>query len=291
MTKREPDPIRIQLTLGILGFLGVLLTVLATIFGPIIQENIRQRNLPSQTPIVIVATATQAPVIPTDTVPAGDPTSTPAPATNTPEPTFTFTAIPPVDLGQDWSAGCISSSWKPYPASIPVSEKDGCLQEPVQAFSADGGSLSFLYSRNGTGGEEVYGLFAPLPESGSVTVFIRLKDLTNVDLWTGVFAEADINSQGILMTIPAGNVNNRLIVQKEVPSYDNMQKTQMINQGDGFIMTFEFNPVSVRALVNRNLFVTNPEPISSAKKWLFIGYKGLAGTYRIEGNFFNFELK
>lgn len=291
MTKREPDPIRIQLTLGVLGFLGVLLTVLATIFGPIIQENIRQRNLPSQTPIVIVATATQAPVIPTDTVPAGDPTSTPAPVTDTPAPTLTITAIPPVAIGQDWGQGCISSSWKPYPASIPVFEKDGCLQEPVQAFSADGGSLSFLYSRSGTGGEEVYGLFAPLPESGSVTVFIRLKDLTNVDLWTGVFAEADINSKGILMTIPAGNVNNRLIVQKEVPSYDNMQKTQMINQGDGFIMTFEFTPGAVRALVNRNLFVTNPEAIASAQKWLFVGFKGLAGTYRIEGNFFNFELK
>ena len=289
MTKKEIDPsARIQLIVGVLGLVGVLLTV----FVPIIRDNIKQSNQPTQTPIIIVATPTQAQVIPTDTVPAGDPTSTPAPATDTPvSPTLTFTAVPPVAIGQDWGQGCISSSWKPYPASIPVFEKDGCLQEPVQAFSADGGSLSFLYSRSGTGGEEVYGLFAPLPESGSVTVFIRLKDLTNVDLWTGVFAEADINSKGILMTIPAGNVNNRLIVQKEVPSYDNMQKTQMINQGDGFIMTFEFTPGAVRALVNRNLFVTNPEAIASAQKWLFVGFKGLAGTYRIEGNFFNFELK
>ena len=41
MTDNKNDPVRIQLTLGILGFVGVLLGVLATIFGPIIQDNLR----------------------------------------------------------------------------------------------------------------------------------------------------------------------------------------------------------------------------------------------------------
>ena len=108
MEKKEIDPsARIQLIVGVLGLVGVLLTV----FVPIIRDNIKQSNQPTQTPIIIVATPTQAQVIPTDTVPAGDPTSTPAPATNTPEPTFT--AVSPVEIGKDWAAGCISSLWKP----------------------------------------------------------------------------------------------------------------------------------------------------------------------------------
>lgn len=279
---RKVDPSIIAALIGVIG------TVVVTLIS--INAN-KQPAVPTQTPIIIVASPTQAPVIPTDTVPAGDPTSTPAPVTDTPEPTFTVTVVPPVAIGQDWGAGCISSLWKPYPISIATFERDGCLLEPVHIFSADNGRLSFLGGRDGNGGEEVYGLFAPLPESGSVTVYIRLKDLSNVDLWTGIFAEPDITSRGLLMTIPAGNVKNRLVVQKEVPSYETMQTTQMVSQGDGFIMTFEFSPLSARALVNRNLFVTNPESIPSSQKWLFIGYKGLAGVYRIEGDFFNFELK
>ena len=110
MANKEHDPVRIQLILGVLGFVGVLLGVVATIFAPIIQDNLRQRNQPSQTPIVIVATPTlQDTPIPTDTVPPGEPTSTPAPATPTLEPTFTLT---PFDAGMDWLNNCISVLWK-----------------------------------------------------------------------------------------------------------------------------------------------------------------------------------
>ena len=158
MTK-ESDSTRIQLVLGILGFVGVLLGIMATIFAPIIQERLKQNGLPTQTPISIVASPTQAPVIPTDTVPAGDPTSTPAPATHTPEPTFT--AVPPVALGEDWVKGCISTLWKPYPANTQLTEKgDGCWQEPVIVFSAENGDLDFLAERNGSGTTDIHGLFA-----------------------------------------------------------------------------------------------------------------------------------
>jgi len=282
---RKIDPSIVAALIGVIGTIAVTLITL--------NANKQSAPTPSPTPMVASTNTTVPSPAPTDTVPPGESTSTPAPATDTPEPTFTFTATPaPVALGQDWGVGCISSLWKPFPASIPVVEKDGCLLEPVHVFSASNGSLSFLGSRAGSGGEEVYGLFAPLlPESGSVTIFIRLKDLSNVDLWAGVFAGQDIASQGMLMIIPAGNVKNRLVVQKEISSYDNIQSTQMISQGDGFIIAFEFNPNSARALVNRNLLVTNPVSIPSAQKWLFLGYKGLSGNYRIEGEFFNFEVK
>ena len=230
--------------------------------------------------------------VPTDTVPAGEPTSTPAPVTDTPEPTLTFTLVPPVPIGQDWVDGCVSSLWVPYPSDIlAVDGGNGCLLEPVHVFSADGGSLDFLYERAGNGATEIHGLFAPLPESGSVTVKVHLRELSNVDLWMGVFPEQNIDSKGLLLTIPSGNPNRRVIVQKEVPSYDTLQTTQNLNQGTGFSFTFTFNALSARGELNPSVFVTNPVSIPSATKWLFLGYKGLTGSYRIEGEFFEFEIE
>jgi hypothetical protein len=242
---------------------------------------------PVPTPLVITATP-QPTVVPTDTVPAGEPTSTPAP-TDTPAPTPT--EIPPVAIGEDWGQGCISTLWQPYPTTVPaVAKGNGCWQEPVFVFSANNGSLSFLYERNGNGPVETYGLFAPLPESGSVSFKIRLTDLDNVDVWMGIFSEPDIESNGLLMTIPAGNPKNRVIVQKDASNYATLQTTQNLVQGDGFSLTFTFNALSARGAVNPNVFVTNPVSIPSSSKWFFIGFRGLAGSYRVEGETVNFEI-
>ncbi len=227
--------------------------------------------------------------VPTDTVLTGKPNSTTVLATDTSVPTST--PIPPVAIGQDWIAGCISSLWKTYPSNFPTVERgDGCWQEPIYAFSAENGDLDFL-SERGSGTTEIYGLFAPLPESGTVTFTVRLRDLNNADLWMGVFAEPDVTSQGLLMTILNGDVNRRAIVQKNSLTYETMQGTVALEQENGFSISFTFTPLSARSRVNPNVFVGNPVSIQSAQKWLFLGYKGLSGPYRIEGTFLNFELK
>lgn len=291
MTKRESDPIRIQLTLGILGFLGVLLTVLATIFGPIIQENIRQRNLPTQTPIVIVASPTQAAVIPTDTVPAGDPTSTPAPATDTPVPTFTI--APPVAIGQDWGAGCISSLWKPYPADVPTVDKgNGCWQEPVYKFTADGGSLFMVNQRNERGLVEVYGLFAPLPENGKVSFTIRLKKLDDVDFVMGIFSQPDVYGAGLLMSVPYGkNMKNLKILELDDITDQNGQGTVDLAQGSGFPISFTFSESSVKGTVEPFVYLTDPFPLPSAQKWLFLGYRSREGAYDVDVEILDLKLE
>ena len=292
MTKREPDPIRIQLTLGVLGFVGVLLTVLATIFGPIIQENLRQKNLPTQTPIVIVASPTQAAVIPTDTVPVGDSTPTPAPAINTPEPTVT--AVSPVDIGKDWTAGCISSLWKPYPADVPTVDKgNGCWQEPVYKFTADGGSLFLVSQRDARGPVEIYGLFAPLSESGKATFTVRLKKLDDVDFVMGIFAQPDVSQDGLLMAIPYGNNMKKLsILQKDnITAYNTEQGTATLDQGNGFSITFTFSEATVTGTVNPFVFVTNPFPLPSAQKWLFLGYRTREGAYGVDVEILDLKLE
>jgi len=276
---------------AIIGLAGSIIAALITV----------NANKPSSTPepqypTVVVITATSVPSdtpIPTDTVAPGEPTSTPAPVTDTPMPTLTFTPVPPVELGKDWPLSCISALWRPYPANIPVLDNgNGCWKNPIQYFSATNGNLIFLAQRASNGPTEIYGLFAPLPASGSVSVHVHLTTLSNVDMLLGVYAEPDVASQGILMTIPSGNVRKRLIVQKDnVTNYTTLQQTDTLDQGDGFWFTFTFNDISASASVNPSVFVTNPVSISSPQKWFFIGYKGLNGTYQVDGNFFGLELK
>ena len=247
------------------------------------------------TPTVLVQEATPVPPtetltsVPTETALPPTSTSTPVPAADTPVPTFT--PVPPVAIGQDWTAGCISSLWITYPSTTTVEKGDGCLKEPVYVFSAENGDLDFLDERNGSGNAEIYGLFAPLPESGTVTFTVRLKDLDNVDLMMGIFPEPDVATQGLLMTILSGDVNKRSIVQKDPLNYVTIQGTAPLNQGSGYSVSFTFTTLSATSRVNPSVFMTNQVSIRSEQKWLFLGYKGLRGQYRIEGTFLNFELK
>lgn len=281
---KKIDPAVLAAVITVAG--GIIITLITTFAN---RSNARPE--PTQPPPTAIATtAVPNTPMPTDTVPAGEPTSTPAPPTETLTPTFTV--IPPVALGQDWTAGCISTLWQAYPASVTTSARgDGCWQEPVYVFSAENGELDFVASNiDGTG---IYGLFALLPtESGSVTFHIRLRTLDNVDILMGIYADADLNSQGLLMTVPSGNVKNRVIVQKDnVNSYTTLQETAGLPQGeDGYSLTFNFTLNSIRSTVNPSVFVTNPVSVASPNKWIFLGYKVLNRSYSVDGSFTSFEL-
>lgn len=276
---------------------GLILIVIALVIG------VGFWALPPAGPTPLVETtvpATLVPVSPSSTATrtltsAPTATSTPKtpvlpPETSTHMATVTATAVSPVPLGEDWSQGCISTLWKPYPQDIPVIEKgNGCWKEPVHVFSAENGDLDFLAERR-RGSAEVYGLFAELPEDGTVTVRIQLKDLSNVDLWMGVFAEQDIDSQGLLMVIPAGNVRKRVFMQKDPVTYEMLAGTDLLEQGNSFSITFHFTANSARCTISSNFFFTKSVPIPSSQKWLFLGYKGLTGSYRVQGRFFNFVI-
>ena len=281
--KKSIDPAVLAAVITVVG--GIVVTLITTFANRSAAQPTSPPPPTTNPTSVIVNTP-----VPTDTVPVGEPTSTPIPPTETLTPTFTV--VPPVALGQDWFEGCISTLWKVYPASIPAAERgDGCWQEPLYVFSAENGDLDFLASS--ADGVGVYGLFAPLPtESGSVTFTVRLRTLDNVDLLMGVFADADVNSPGLLMTIPEGNVKNRVIVQKDnVNSYTTLQETANLAQGDeGFSFTFDFSLNSIRSSVNPNVFVTNPLSVPSPNKWIFLGYTVLNRTYTVDGTFLNLEL-
>ena len=282
---RRMDP---SIIAAVIGVCGTITVTLITLFAGRFTSS-PTPTAPAYGTSILLPTETMIntfTAVPTDTVPPGEPTSTPAPPTDTPVPSAT--PVPPVAIGQDWPSGCISTLWKAYPSSVPAVERgDGCWQEPLHIFSAENGDLDFLASR-GSGGLEIYGLFAPLPESGSVSFYVKLAQLDNVDLLMGIYAEPDIvNAQGLLMTIPNERLNKLRIVQKDnVISYNTLQGTSTLDQGNGFWITFTFAPNSASSTVNPSVFVAKPISIASPQKWLFLGYKGLPGSYSIEGRFF-----
>src|SRR5258706_2475385 len=284
-SSRKIDP---SIIAALIGVIGTIIVTLITLNAN------KQPAAPTAIPTpIIISTNTEVPSpVPTDTAAPGEPTSTPAPPTDTPVPTFTL--VPPVAIGPDWGAGCISTLWKPYPANVPMIDAgNGCWKPPVLIYSANSGKLSFLYERTGSGPVDIYGLFAPLPESGSVTFTISFNDLTNVDILMGVFGSQDLNTQGLLMNIPASNNTKKsVIAQKDsVTVYTTLQSTSPLAQGSGFSFTFTFTPNSASGMVNPSVFVTNPDSIPSAHKYLFLGYRGAPGRYRISGAFSDLQIK
>jgi hypothetical protein len=284
---KKPKKINPLIVVAWIGLFATVLAALIGLFGDVVEKlplngtagyTAVEIFTPSATP-----TNTATPITPTWT-----PTETP---TETPSPVPTQTPIPPVPLGEDWIKGCVSTLWVAHPSSVqPIDRGDGCWREPISAFSAEYGDLDFLAERQNGQGEEIFGLFALLPESGTVTFTVRLRDLNNADLWMGVFSEPNVNSQGLLMTILNGDVKKRSIIQKDPSNYVTIQGSKALDQGYGYSISFVFEPLYVRSMVNPSVFVTSSFPLRTEQKWLFLGFKGLRGSYRIEGTFLNFEL-
>ncbi|NOH01466.1 MAG: hypothetical protein HND47_05560 [Chloroflexi bacterium] len=272
-----------------IGFFATILAALITVFGDQIHPDPNSQLLSATIPPNTGTMTLMPSPTPTNTITPVKPTLTVSPATDTSAPSAT--PVPPVHVGEDWLAGCISTLWEAYPSTISLIERgDGCWKEPVHTFSAEHGDLDFL-SERASGPAEIYGLFAPLPESGTVSFTVRLRDLDKADLWMGVFAEPDVASQGLLMIIPNGDVQRRVILQKDPHTYETLQGTVALYQGNGFSISFIFETLYAQSRVNPSVFMTNQVPIPTTQKWLFLGYKGLKGAYRIEGTFLNFELK
>ncbi len=280
--KRSIDPAIIAALIGVMGTVCVTaITLYINYFAPQLRPQPTANVLPTWT-IPPTATIANTPV-PTDTVPVGEPTSTSAPDTPTPEPTFT--PAPP-SLGSDWSNGCISVLWKPYPPDIPTTENNGCLAEPVHVFFAADGRLTFLVTGR-FDNTQVYGLFAPVPANGTVSINTFLRTLSDGEIWMGIFAEPDINSQGTLIVIPPGNVKQRVLVQKTMPGQVEVQTTASFAKDPPlYDVVFELSNGAVTTKILRDT-VFNAVPVATGQPWLFVGYQVKKGNNRIDAEFLN----
>ncbi|HLO17776.1 MAG TPA: hypothetical protein VK206_23300 [Anaerolineales bacterium] len=278
--KRSIDPAIIAAIIGVVG------TLCVTLLG--LYAN-RVAFPPQPQPTVVVPTWTTPPTatitntpVPTTTVPVGESTSTPAPDTPTPE--ATFTSAPP-SIGSDWANGCISVQWKPYP-TIQTTENNGCLVEPINVFFAQDGRLTFVVTGR-FDNTQVYGLFAPIPSNGTVTINTFLRTLSEGEIWMGVFAEPDINSQGMVIVIPPGNVKQRVLVQKTMPGQVEVQTTASFAKDPPlYDVVFELSNGAVTTKILRDT-VFNAIPVGTNQQWLFVGYQVKKGNNRIDAEFLN----
>lgn len=295
---RRIDPAIMAALIGVMGTVCVaIITLFANNFIP--RPETPQPTVPVQPTWTIppTATITNTPV-PTDTVPAGNPTSTPVPPTQTPEPTLT--PLPPA-IGEDWANNCISVLWRPYPETIPTTANNGCLaqplnlSEPVNLFftevTQERGSLKFSVNRS-FDTPQVYGLFAPIPANGVVRIDTELRRAQEGEIWMGVFAEPNMASQGLVAVLPAGeNVRQRELVQRKMPEMTEIHRLAAFSDDPTqapprYSIVFELNngEVKIQKLGETEFSAV---PLGSAQPWLFIGYQVAAGSNRIDAEFLN----
>jgi len=296
MTKKDGE-MNTQLILGILGFLGVIITSVLTIYAPVIQEAFKQKNPPTDSPAnVLVVTATFPPTaVPTDTVPPGDPTSTPAPATDTPVPTFTFTAAPPaLAAGEDWLQNCISTAWKVYPGSQAVSDNNGCYVKFLDGFSIRDQRLTLTITSKSVPTEETVGMFVEIPSNAVIDLNVHLRNIDAGEIRTGIFQEPDIRSQGVMAVVPAGNPKNSAFAVHSMPADIREYISGKFKKDNGdYLITFD---VASGNVIVRFEKYTSVKPIdvqadANGKKWLFIGYKAIVGKNNtMDANFFGLTI-
>ena len=152
-------------------------------------------------------------------------------------------------------------------------------------FAADG-RLTFLVTGkfNDT---QVYGLFAPVPLNGTVSINTFLRTLSGGEIWMGIFAEPNIDSQGTVIVIPPGNVKQRVLVQKSMPGQLEVQTTASFAKDPPlYDVVFELNNGGVTTKILRDTVFT-AVPVQSSQPWLFVGYQVKKGNNRIDAEFLN----
>jgi hypothetical protein len=273
MSEHKNDPARTQLIVGVLGFVGVLLAALLGVFAPVIQERLKQSNLPTPTPIVIIASP-----VPTDTVPPGEPTSTPAPTdTPTPEPSLTPTPVP-LEAGADWQEDCISVVWKVIPESGSAAPNGNCYAEPLAgALSVRNQKLEIFYNDRAST-DQVAGIFVEIPSDALVEFTTHLENIQSGELWTGIFVEPKIDTSGVAVGAPAGKMDNSAFVIHKMPGDDRYTTGKTRKDSGDYLFSFDVSPTSVTVLLEKYTTLdTVPVSSTNSTRWLFIGYKVIAG--------------
>ena len=286
MEKRNLDPNVV--IVAVIGLVGTIVAALIGVYGN--RGSTPQPTAVPPTAVFYTNTVPPSPV-PTDTVPVGEPTSTPEPPTLTPEPLPTATVIP---VGADWLQNCISPNWVPYPSSIEVGSADnGCLIQPVDKFYTTTGRLAFSY-KGKVSSAQIFGVFTKLPADGTVSLDVQLTNVTNGDVLMGVFESPDVESNGAMIVIPASNnvTRKQNMILRTMPGQRTFAQTGDSLAADPPIYNvfFDFNGGSISVKVINGQINLGSVTVVSGEKWLFIGYQVLNGTNTIQAEFLNLNI-
>jgi hypothetical protein len=281
--KRSIDP---TIVAALIGVVGTIIVTLITVYA--------NRPAPQPTPFptwTIPPTSTSADTpVPTDTVPAGDPTSTPEPDTPTPEATPT---PPPPAIGEDWVNNCISALWVLYPSGLQPEQENGCLVGPVDTFYTSGGHLAFTFSDT-VPSAQIYGLFAQLPSDGTASLKVDLTEVSKGEVLIGIFAEPDVNSNGLFLVIPSNNnLRKQRMLIRTMPDKNTFAQTNgpIESETTTYDAFFDFNGGNVTVKLKNSQINLGSVPLNSPNKWLFLGYQVFNGTNNLRAEFFDLAVQ
>lgn len=286
-SKKGLDPNVIAAIITVVG--GIVTTLIITLAPRL--------SAPQPTPIPPTAveythTAQPPTDAPTATVPAGEPSSTAAPDTPTPQPIPTATLIP---VGFDWTQDCISSLWLPYPSEIATGSDDiGCLKYPVGKFYTDNGKLGFAVDERFPSAK-IFGLFTKLPSDGTVDISVQLQSVVNGQVLIGIFTSPDATSSGAMLVIPESNnvKKKQNMIWKVMPDQSIYAQSNPILEADPPIYNahFVFNAGTIDVKVKDKQIPLGSISAPSGEKWLFLGYQVFNGTNKIQAEFLNLSIK
>ncbi|NWG07347.1 MAG: hypothetical protein HXY35_11760 [Chloroflexi bacterium] len=281
MANKEGDPVKVQLIVGVLGFIGVLLTV----FVPIIRDNLEQRNQPTSTPIIIVATPTVV-ELPATNTPLPESTATTVPDTPTLTPTITPTPIPPLEAGKDWLEDCLSVVWAVYPDSMAANTNGNCYVEPLaDSFSVRSDHMEVFFNDRAET-TSVTGIFVEIPPDSLVEFTVHLEGIDNGELWMGIFGDKTIETDGLVLAAPEGNMKNSAFVVRTLPGDDKYLTNKFKKDSGNYLVAFDVNPSKVTGLLEIYNTVGSAS-VPSPTKWLFLGYRTSAGTSNFISGYFS----
>ena len=284
--KKSIDPAVLAAIITVVG--GIIVTLITTFANRPASVPPKVTPFPTWTDVP-TATITFTPV-PTDTVPAGQPSSTPAPDTPTPQPTDT--PAPPV-IGDDWANNCISVVWQPYPNNIQTQQKDGCYVPPVDKFYTANGHLTFAYSDR-VQGAEIHGLFAKIPADGIVSLKFHLTDVTKGEVLIGIFSAPDANLNGVFLVVPSGkDLQQQRMLIRTMPDKKTFSQTNgpVVSSTTTYDAIFDYDSGKVIVKLKSGQYNLGSVKVVSAEKWLFIGYQAYNGTNNLQADFFDLAVQ
>lgn len=177
--------------------------------------------------------------------------------------------------GDDWLHDCISQQWAVYPYQEIPADVLGCYRQPIWgSISTKNGGLYILAQHKNLIRAEEYGIFAQLPQSGTVSLKIDLDVIDNGEIWVGIFSKPDIYSPGMLIVVPPGPVKEHAFGVRSMPDQRRMEVTKIYKNELGvYSLGFDLYMGAVNAVIESVVHDDQRLAFPSASRWLFIGYR------------------
>jgi len=234
----------------------------------------------------------------TDISPTATPVRGADPVTDTQDLSCTQNQNCPTSV--DWANNCIAGyNWTVYSSSdfpqVPKDENE-CYSQPIldAFYTKDDGLYIFAQPRSLISSKD-YGLFTPLPQSGKVSVTLDLDKMDNGQVWIGIFEEPDIDSKGVLLVAPPGDVRRQAFALKTMPSEGKIEVSRVFENSLGkYTLGFKLEYGSIIANVEGTSMTAMP--FTSRTRWLYIGYRAklydpLDGTADIQALFTDLKIE